>query len=126
MKKNIYIQYKALSEKGWFDITAYYNQEGTYAGVVGSATAWTTAVENQLLASGITNIAPLTSPFTAGESPFLEATTGNTAYGIQYSSQMGNNGNQAETFPATVGQMAFFVVKFDAGNWLNIIITVTT
>ena len=79
-----------------------------------------TNIEKQLLASGLTNVQPLTGDVT--ESPFLNANTGNTAYGIQYSSQYGNNGNQRETFPATLGEtsMAFFVVKFDAGNRLII------
>jgi len=75
------------------------------------------------LASGLTNVSPLTGAVT--ESPFLNANTGNTAYGIQYSSQYGNNGNQRETYPATVdpiNSMAFFVVKFDAGNRLTIYI----
>ena len=96
--------------------------------MAGTGTAWTTNIEAQLFASGITNTATLTAGGSApnAESPFLSANSGNTAYGIQYSSQMGNNGTQAETFPATVGQMAFFVVKFDAGNWLDMFITVKT
>ena len=121
---------QALHEKGWFDITAYFKNTGPYNTATGgtsiAGTAAGAAIEAQLFASGLTNAAALTAVVTAGEagdptqSPFLNANTGNTAYGIQYSSQVGNNGNQRETFPATNGFMAFFIVKFDAGNRLTI------
>lgn len=136
-------------EKGWFDITAYIKNQAPMAapgpastapdGSVGAATLTyvgaTSAsvnpmafnIEKQLFASGFTTQAPLTAgtvdteTASLAECPFLNANTGNTAYGIQYSSQSGNNWFQPETFPSTLGQVAFFIVRYDAGNWLTIL-----